>query len=330
MGFGDPLASVQSMVGSSIRVQGLPNGKCWRLMGPLMKRIPHLHLVPSFFVKSFLLIACAQSSDLWASEPTLAVGLRLQPDLASAQLLESGWTLGRLPSKKLKSAQATSSERDPRSDQVVSWKGVSVATLVEQWIERLPGEQRATIDLIVFEAATDPAHPSRAAHRIYVPRWLLTKHPEVRLAYERAGKSLGQERGPWALVIPWTSKKKITQEELPLQDFFQDRIDRVVLSNYRAQFPALFMKRRSDPVAMRGEKLFVQNCMSCHATEHAPPLAIDRSSVADPKIKKVAASGHPTVPGGPTWGFKDRKALINYLDGYRRERPNGDPGVALR
>jgi hypothetical protein len=38
----------------------------------------------------------------------------------------------------------------------------------------------------------------------------------------------------------------------------------VELTSYQERLGSHFLKRRTDPAALRGEKLFVQNCMACH------------------------------------------------------------------
>jgi mono/diheme cytochrome c family protein len=217
-----------------------------------------------------------------------------------------------------------------------AWTSINVSNLVDLWIEGMPTEQKAAFDLLVFEKE---AEGGRSGHRALVPRWLVNKYP-IRLAWARKGEPLQGNAGPWALVIPGSSLKAVAKEELPLHHYSGNGFGKVTLTNYRTQFPELFLKRRSDPVSMRGEKLFVQNCMSCHGAGLAPELHLQNGTFAgesavkdsgkkselgasevDLKIKRIAEVGHPSVPGGPTWGFRDRKALVNYLESFRRENP---------
>ena len=117
--------------------------------------------------------------------------------------------------------------------------------------------------------------------------------------------------------MPWTSKSKIQSENLPIESYFLGDLTHIELSNYRERYGSVFLKRRTDPLAMRGEKLFVQNCVGCHADGGKPGLA---ELSGELQARRLVSDGHPAqVKGVPKLGERDRKALVNYLDAFRTE-----------
>jgi hypothetical protein len=201
---------------------------------------------------------------------------------------------------KLKSRE--SKEKDPHSGQVVQWKGALLSDLVDQALLELPPENKAQVDLIVLRGQHGEA---------LVPRSIVVKYP-VMLALTKEGQSLGGIQS----VIPWTSRARILSEDLPLETYFVSGVYQVQLTNYRERYRALFLRRRTDPSAMRGEKLFVQNCISCHMEGHR---------VGTLNSRTIASSEHPQVRGAlgaaPKINLRDRRYLTSYLDAYRSENP---------
>lgn len=211
------------------------------------------------------------------------------------------WESGTLA--KLK--QASSQEKDPVTGKLVQHKGVLLSQVLELAMESLSGEQKAQVDLVVFK--------SPAGGQVLVPRSVITKYPVL----------LGLKDTKASLVMPWTSKPRLMQEGLPVVAFFLSDVTRVELSNYGERFGGLFLKRRTDPLAMRGEKIFVQNCVSCHATGQAGPGTGRLPAVAELsgelRARNLASAGHPRVEGAPKLDERDRRALVNYLDSFRAE-----------
>jgi mono/diheme cytochrome c family protein len=156
------------------------------------------------------------------------------------------------------------------------------------------------VDLVIIK--------STSGGQVLLPRSVVTKYPVL----------LALQDGKTSLVLPWTSKPKIMQEGLPVESYFIGDVSRVELSNYRDRFGSVFLRRRTDPLAMRGEKIFVQNCIGCHAGAQ-PPSIVDVSG--ETQSRRLASSGHPQVKGIPKLNDRDRKALVNYLDAYRAENP---------
>ncbi len=200
-----------------------------------------------------------------------------------AQLLRT-WGLRDL--HELKSSH--SKEIDPATRQLTPFRGVLLSQLLDRSMDSLSVEKKALVDLLVFKNA--------AGGEVVLPRSVVTRYPVLVALHDREA----------SLVMPWTSKPKIQQEGLPVEKLFLPKITQLHLTNYREKFSGVFLKRRTDPLAMRGEKIFVQNCLSCHS---------------DGQARRLGASGHPTAPGAPNLSEKDLRSLVNYLQAYRGENP---------
>lgn len=211
------------------------------------------------------------------------------------------WSVAEL--MQLKKAQ--SRERELDSGQLVRWKG----TLLSHWIEKalsdLKPEEKAQVDLVVLKATNGT--------QTVIPRYLITKYP-LMLAYEREGMPLSVDGGLATVVIPWTSRAKIADEGLPLSTYFIRNVSKIELTSYGSRYSGLYLKRRTDPLAIRGEKLFLQNCISCHATGKAPSLTDGKSTRT-----LASASEHPKAESAPKLNERDVRALKSYLEAYRSE-----------
>ena len=202
------------------------------------------------------------------------------------------------------------SEKDPTTGRLVKWSGVLLSRIVDQAIKDLTNEKRAQIDLVILKSQSGQvAHLSRA---------LTLKYP-VLLALDWAKKDQ-DSRGPIYSVMPWSTQSRILDEELPLESFFVPQVVRVELTNYRDQFSTLFLKRRTDPSAMRGEKIFVRSCVSCHAPGSGSTLPGSQFKNLR-QVKNFESVGHPTIPVTLKFSAKDRRSILHYLDAYRLEHP---------
>jgi mono/diheme cytochrome c family protein len=220
-----------------------------------------------------------------------------------------GWSVQELSHSFKKTI---SRERDPATGKVVKWEGVLLSSLVDKALESLPIEGRAQVDLIVLHGQN--------GRRALLPRAFVSKYP-VLLAFQGESLSNGVEsdgRGPIYSVVPWSSKPRVMREDLPLESFFVSKVTRVEFTNYRDQYNSLYLKRRTDPSAMRGEKLFVQNCVSCHTGGQGPSL----SGIVDERgTQKFALTGHPPIKAGLKLTERDRQSIIRYLNAHREENP---------
>lgn len=221
------------------------------------------------------------------------------------------WSMEQVKSLK----KASSHERDPKTGQVVRWDGVLLSTVVDSAMEGMPAEKKALIDLIILKNASGA--------QALIPRAFVVKYP-ILLAMKRAQSDLGP-LGPLYSVVPWTSKAKIMKESVPLEHFFIPGIHQIQLTNYRELYSQVYLKRRGDPAAIRGEKLFVQNCISCHAAGQGPGVQQISSTRA------VASSGlrHPKISSSLNLTEKDWRFLESYVAAHRSEsNPDGASAVS--
>jgi len=182
-------------------------------------------------------------------------------------------------------------------------------TIIDETMKSLTAVERAQIDLIVIRNIN--------GERALLPRSFVGKY-SVLLARSRAGKPLAAALGPLYSVPSWTTRApKILEEKLPLESLFVPGVVEVVLTNYKLRLAQFLLLRKTDPSAMRGEKLFIQGCAGCHATRSpAGEAQVDSWVKAEAlvKLRGVATSGHPSAKGLPGYGDRERRALTSYVD----------------
>jgi hypothetical protein len=232
-----------------------------------------------------VVVTIGVTAPVGATSPVAPVLSVVWSAAGSEQALKSWDSIG---ISKLKTVQ--SHEKDPATGKLTAYRGARLDDVIEQAMAELPVERKAQVDLVIFKNA--------AGGQVMIPRSVIVKYSGM----------LAQQGDQLSLVMPWTSKPRIVQEALPVETYSLASVNRVELSNYQERFGALFLKRRMDPLAVRGEKFFVQNCISCHS-----------SSPQETASRGLALSEHPTVKGGPKLDSRDRRALTSYLDAYRAE-----------
>jgi hypothetical protein len=206
------------------------------------------------------------------------------------------WSVSEL--QKLKAVSYR--EKDPTSGHTGTWKGPEMSLLVDKTIESLPGDQKAQVDLIILKDST--------GRQIQLPRSLIVRYPVM----------LSAQNGGAKLVLPLSSKPRIWEEGLPLNLFQFHDVAQIEFANYHQLYGSLYLKSRKDPLAVRGEKIFVQNCLSCHAFNGnggVGPAGVERTA------RKLASASHPQVKDAPQLKSREMKALISYLDAFRLENP---------
>jgi mono/diheme cytochrome c family protein len=258
-------------------------------------------------MRAALTLALAAAA-LVRPESGLAADLRVEQEITGQRQELRVFTWGELGALRA----ASSLEREPGGGEARQWRGPLLGEIIEGAMKDLSVEQRAQIDLIVLRNA--------GGQQALVPRSFLVKYPML-LAMSRDGKSLG-ERGPLYSVPPWTSREaKVAREGLPVETFFLPGVKEVILTNFQTRFGTYFLSRRTDPAAMRGQKLFVQSCATCHAAGQGPELSSLLTPAFVSKTRALAAAGsHPSVPGFARPDKKEARALNQYLDAHSAER----------
>lgn len=216
------------------------------------------------------------------------------------------WELSELSRFK----KVVSHEKDPLTGKIAKWEGVLVSTVLDKVLEGLSAENRAQIDLVVLRGAN--------GEKAMVPRALISKYP-IMFAMQRETHHSGLEnRGPVYSVVPWSTRPKILNEDLPLESYFIPHVAQIELTSYKDRYSPFFLKRRTDPSAMRGEKLFVQNCTSCHASGRPP-------SIANLSFEGGMKKPHAKIRSGgglaERLSERDWKSILRYLNAYGVENP---------
>jgi hypothetical protein len=195
----------------------------------------------------------------------------------------------------------SSTEVDPMTGKATQWEGISLGDLLDRAMKPMTNDQKAQIDLVVLKSGEG----GESAAEALIPRSFIVKYP-VMLANRRDHKPLSN----FESVAPWTSKSKTKEEGLPLETYFLKGVVQVELANYRERFGNVFLKNRKEPTALRGEKIFIQNCMSCHNSAKGEKGITEARRFID---------SHPTVAGSPKLNEREQRSLKTYLETYQAE-----------
>lgn len=269
-----------------------------------------LALVP--FLGALGSIAAVPARAEVSKEPPVQLEVLFTLKDVTAQL--ASWSHSELKSLK----QQKFREKAPASPSAATWKGPLLREVVDQALEKLTLDQRANIDLVILR--------SSQGDTALVPRSFIVKFPLI-LALAENGKPLDEKKGPIYSIPPRSGYKKMEKENLPLETFFVAGLSKVELTSYKDRYGTVFLKRRTDPFAIRGETYFVQSCTACHGAGRGPSvpevIGLSHHSTA-PQAKKgdhreVASTQHPLVEGLPQITGKNWRAFFNYLEAYRFE-----------
>ncbi len=260
--------------------------------------------------------ALGHSLPVWGSANS---GSEIQVDLGRSQSgLPDGWQSLRRwtldEAKKLgavKSLTETWPEGAPApsdwAGRKSDWKGVLLGDLIQKSLDRLSVDERAQVDLIILHSAQGDA-------RALIPRALLTKFPFL-LAWSRGTRPT--ER--WVSIPPKNSRSRLKSESVPLDSFFLDGVARIELASSRDRFRTALLQRRTDPIAVRGEKLFLSSCLGCHESGRAPALgAASRERLTQWSASQFLPT-HSKVGGVSVISERDWNSLRSYWDAFRSE-----------
>ncbi|HTL13440.1 MAG TPA: hypothetical protein VL588_13180 [Bdellovibrionota bacterium] len=200
----------------------------------------------------------------------------------------------------------------PGSSDSHEWSGVPITELINGVLAESPQARAFEIDLLVLKTA-DGA-------KSILPRSFINKYPVI-LALKKEGSALSKI----STVVRNPESSDIRREMLPVDSYFVSGLVEIEMANYREQFPSVFLKNRSDPRRMRGERLFVKTCMGCHGRSEWP--------MGDALSRKLLGRGrdlplHPGVEGMPSLAEPDHAGLKSYFEAVRLENPDIAGAVA--
>lgn len=200
-------------------------------------------------------------------------------------------------------------EKDSITGKVFRWSGILLSSFLEKALFQLPLEKKAQVDLVILR--------NSEGGQVQIPRFLITKYPVI-LATHRGVENLIASFEAMQIILPWTSRPKMMSEGLPIETYFLSRVNQIELTSFHEKYSVLYLKRRSDPLAVRGEKMFVQNCVSCHEIKGGNgPSVVELAH----ENRALASSGHPKVKGVPPMDERAWRALTSYLEAFRGENP---------
>jgi len=198
--------------------------------------------------------------------------------------------LKKLPTRRIQ-------ETFPGNSKKTSFEGPTLDQIITQTLNHhLTVEERALIDLVVLK--------EKSGKEIFIPRSFITKYPVV---YDR-----GQ------VTPPTSTRPKASDENLPVKSYFLKEVFEMDLAYSKERFGKVYLKNRSDPGAVRGEKFFVQTCLGCHGSTHHQKVY--ESVLSQPNnVEKL--QNHQNVVGFPQLNKKVIQSLASYLQAYAKENP---------
>lgn len=151
------------------------------------------------------------------------------------------------------------------SENKVQWTGYSLSEIVEKASQSLTPAEKSGIDLVVLV--------NDQGKEVFLPRAFLVKYPRIILSTR--------------VVLPKQTQPKILKEGLQLELLELEGVSKVLLTSYQERFGFFKLIKRTDPAAVRGERLFLQNCVFCHSKEKSLTLTEEQLTAS------VSKTSHP-------------------------------------
>ena len=126
-------------------------------------------------------------------------------------------------------------------------------------------------------------------------------------------------------VLPMAHGQPVHAESLPIERFFVADVREIELANFDRHYAGVLLKRRTDPVLARGEKLYVQSCMGCHGVHSWPAV---EAFARELPLKGYPEERHRAVLGMPQLRDQDLRALLAYFHALKGEQPQMPPATA--
>ncbi|MCM0605551.1 MAG: hypothetical protein KA715_05625 [Xanthomonadaceae bacterium] len=192
----------------------------------------------------------------------------------------------------------TISEVEIKASKWLMRQGYRQHLSLKKWIEEatlgMTGDENAQIDLLIFEGA--------GGKKAFVPRHVLQRF-DLFLAKPTAMTAVGLD-----IVVPRKVYPKISSEHLPLDSYMIESVTTIELTNYKTHYGQYLLKKRSDPAAARGEKLFLQTCLGCHSVHNK----VETSSLKT-KLEQMETFKHKVGEGLPSFDEKESRSLKSYV-----------------
>jgi hypothetical protein len=268
----------------------------------------HIHIWATVWVVFSAILASANSFADAPSADSKGISVVWSAAGAPSEHAIRTWSAKEIVGLKHTTIREKAAETGP----TLSWQGPLLSEFIKESMKELPLSQQASVDLLVFR--------SRTGSQVAIPRWLVTRYP-VLLGTQKKG-----DHRSFQVVLPWTSHPAIRKENVPVRAYGIADVVSIELSSYDQAYHSFYLKKRNDPVAMKGEKLFVQNCTSCHSVAE-PKFSISDLAVS-PRTRQLASQGHPVVPDAPKLSESDVRALTTYLDAFKNESSASAPASA--
>lgn len=234
------------------------------------------------------------------------------------------FTVGEL--EKLKPSWVN--EKDPLSGKTGRWRGHAIHLLVDEVIKALPPEEKAKVDLLILKA--------RDGKESLIPRAFTVRHPYY-LVFGTPKAPIPDGLGPFFSLLPLKSLQAgLEKDGLPTERFLLHQIEQVELANMKDRFGMLTLQKRSDPVAVRGEKVFLNSCLTCHGVDNSAGVSASGSAFAQRILKAESAAEkqggdrllasqnviaqHPSVSGFPKLQEAETRAIGSYLRAFSEEK----------
>jgi hypothetical protein len=169
--------------------------------------------------------------------------------------------------------------------------GVLLTDLAAEALKALTAADKSRLDLVMVSLADGP--------QLWIP-WAALKTLRLELKVPELTLKVRPTSGdlPYAGVTAWEGH----------------RASAVEFANVQQKLGPWFLTKRTDPIALRGEKLFVQGCASCYAQGAATTL-----SALKPRLRALGEQPfeHPALkPSGARpvkLSEKDQRALATYV-----------------
>lgn len=228
---------------------------------------------------------------------------RIRVEWASGQIRKElkSWTYLELAQWKTKDIVQSS----PALSKNSSWEAIRLDALIEIALLELSLKEQSKVDFLILK--------NRKNQRITIPRWFVKKYP-VMLATGK-GKVFKEfldlkNKGPFHSIVELTNFSQMQSERVPVLNYFLNEVATIVLANQKDYYRSFFLKERGDPLAVRGEGVFIRACLNCHT---------------DGKVRSIDPSEHKRVAGLPPFNRLDQLGLKRYFRDFMRENSGNHP-----